>query len=114
MSTRSLIAEKDANGTIRSVYCHYDGYPDHTGRILKEFYDTPEKLTELINLGDFRQLKENIEDIESFTSLGEPWEFNSPDMSYTLQEFIKTGKSRGADYLYLFDEGSWKIISAYN
>ena len=43
MGTRSAIAMKTEDG-IRSIYCHWDGYVDHNGRILKEFYSTDEKV----------------------------------------------------------------------
>ena len=47
MSTRSSIAVKTADG-IKSIYCHWDGYVDHNGRILKEFYSTDEKVNQLM------------------------------------------------------------------
>lgn len=38
MSTRSTIAYENADGTIKKVYCHYDGYLEHNGKILAEHY----------------------------------------------------------------------------
>ena len=34
MATRSNIAYKTAEGKIRSVYCHWDGYPAYNGEVL--------------------------------------------------------------------------------
>lgn len=61
MATRSTIALEYADGTIGQVYCHYDGYLDHNGRILFESYQDPFKLGELIDLGDVSVLHANIE-----------------------------------------------------
>ena len=52
MSTRVWIAKELENGKYRSIYCHSDGYPSHTGMILLKHYDTEEKLDELLKLGD--------------------------------------------------------------
>lgn len=51
MSTRSLIAIKQTDGTVKSIYCHWDGYVSHNGRLLIEHYATPEAVEELLALG---------------------------------------------------------------
>ena len=61
MSTRSNIGILNEDGTVDYIYCHFDGYLDHNGRILNEHYNTEEKVRELILLGDMRALVENIE-----------------------------------------------------
>ena len=38
MGTRSTIAIHNKNGEIKSVYCHWDGYYEHNGVILYNFY----------------------------------------------------------------------------
>ena len=38
MATRSRIAIEKENGTVESIYCHWDGYPENNGRILVENY----------------------------------------------------------------------------
>jgi hypothetical protein len=60
MGTRSTIALEFADGTVQQVYCHWDGYLDHNGRILQEHYLDPFKLRELIDLGDMSSLGERI------------------------------------------------------
>jgi hypothetical protein len=52
MATRSRIGLQLANGSILSVYCHWDGYPEYNGRILRTHYNTREKVEELIDFGD--------------------------------------------------------------
>jgi hypothetical protein len=51
MATRSNIAYKTPEGKIRSVYAHYDGYPENNGKILIDNYDTTEKVAALVALG---------------------------------------------------------------
>jgi hypothetical protein len=52
MATRSTIALEFADGTVQQVYCHWDGYLEHNGKILFESYQDPFKLRDLIDLGD--------------------------------------------------------------
>ena len=47
MSTRSRIGIKLEDGSILSAYHHWDGYPEWLGRILKQHYNTNEKVAEL-------------------------------------------------------------------
>jgi hypothetical protein len=56
MSTRSTIAIELADGTVKQVYCHSDGYLSYVGRVLFEHYSDPAKLERLIELGDLSML----------------------------------------------------------
>ena len=60
MGTRSTIAIQNADGTVTGIYCHWDGYLSHNGRILQENYTTEEAVRELIALGDLSSLGETI------------------------------------------------------
>ena len=60
MATRSTIALEFADGTIGQVYCHWDGYPSHTGEILLEHYSDPFKLRELIDHGNLSVIGKDI------------------------------------------------------
>jgi len=60
MGTRSTIALEFADGTVEQVYCHWDGYLEHNGKILQEYYSDPFKLRDLIDLGDMSSLGERI------------------------------------------------------
>ena len=66
MGTRSTIALEFADGTVQQVYCHWDGYLEHNGKILQEHYSDPFKLRELIDLGDMSSLAPNIGTQHSF------------------------------------------------
>ena len=52
MGTRSLIGKQLKDGSILGVYCHYDGYPEFNGRILRDNFDTEDKVNKLIDGGD--------------------------------------------------------------
>ena len=67
MGTRSTIALEFADGTVEQVYCHWDGYLDHNGRILQDHYSDPFKLQKLINLGDLSSLGPNIGEKHPFS-----------------------------------------------
>lgn len=56
MSTTSSIAALQPDGRVKSIYCHWDGHPDNVGKTLKEFYNTDEKVNELISLGSLSRL----------------------------------------------------------
>lgn len=60
MSTPSTIALEYADGTVEAVYCHWDGYLSHNGRILRDSYSDPFKLQQLIDLGNLSVLAEEV------------------------------------------------------
>ena len=60
MGTRSTIALEYADGTVHQVYCHWDGYLEHNGKILQEYYSNPFILRDLIDLGDISSLRPTV------------------------------------------------------
>ena len=60
MGTRSTIALEFADGTVQQVYCHWDGYLSHNGKILHESYSDPFKLQRLLDLGGISSLDKEI------------------------------------------------------
>ena len=61
MSTRSTISAWCKDGKVRSIYCHWDGYPSHNGAILMNHYNTQDKIEALLALGDISTLKESVD-----------------------------------------------------
>lgn len=61
MGTRSTIALERNDGTVIQVYCHWDGYLSGVGATLYGYYNTPEKLEELIEMGDISSLDLDLE-----------------------------------------------------
>ena len=60
MATRSTIALEFADGTIGQVYCHWDGYLAHNGKMLQEYYSNPFIVRDLIDLGSLSSLRPQI------------------------------------------------------
>jgi hypothetical protein len=77
MATRSRIGIQDENGTVRSIYCHWDGYPEGVGATLNEHYSNRQKLNMLINLGDISILGENVATMDEHS-------FNNPKEGVTV------------------------------
>lgn len=122
MSTRSYI------GNYRGyIYCHWDGYPEYNGEILKKYYKDPKKVDELISLGDISVLAEKInldpnkphnEDnrqkdvvIAYHRDGGELWEDVKPKVM--SKEFEATDTP--IEYIYYFDDDKklWKYKGLY-
>jgi hypothetical protein len=61
MSTHAAIWMRNSEGTVTGIYCHYDGYLSHVGRILQAHYNDPEKVKALISLGDISYLGNTLE-----------------------------------------------------
>jgi len=126
MGTRSTIAIQNDNGTVTGIYCHWDGYLSHNGRILQDYYTvrlqenytTEAQVRELLALGDLSSLGETI---------GEQTDFSAPadgqcvaygrDRGETGIE-AKTFESHddlleqiGQEYDYLFANGVWTVHS---
>ena len=69
MGTRSAIAVKHGN-RIKAVYCHWDGYLEHNGVILNEFYNASPVANNLVALGDISSLGATIGEEHDF---GKRW-----------------------------------------
>lgn len=107
MATRSRIGMRNANDTFTSVYVHWDGSPDTRMPILNEFYNTPEKIEELLSHGGISSLAGSIEETVFYhRDRGEELDIRT---SETLQEFYYDAYAMSEEYVYLFDNGSWTV-----
>lgn len=57
MGTRSAIGYLQPSGSVRAVYCHWDGYPSHQEPILKKHYNTTSKVKALVKPGFMSSLR---------------------------------------------------------
>jgi hypothetical protein len=96
MGTRSTIALEFADGSVGQVYCHWDGYLDHNGRILNDHYSDPIKLRNLIDLGDLSSLGPEIGDKHEFDC---PYKYGTPEAKAWHEQNHKVctfyGRDRG-------------------
>ena len=120
MATRSLIGLLTEDKEVKNIYCHWDGYPSHNGKILVQHYNTLEKVTKLIALGSLSALEVRLEPKE-----GEKHTFENPVSDVTIayhrdrgEELrINTSSSESGywakggdiDFIYLFKDGEWYV-----
>ena len=98
MGTRSTIALEFADGTVEQVYCHWDGYLEHNGKILATHYMDPFKLRDLIDLGGFSSLRETVGETaqEAYTQRGEDCDINKYK---DLAEYFAECQQEEYDYI---------------
>ena len=118
MSTRSLIAAIQPDGTYLAIYCHSNGYPEYVGKLLTTHYTDPTKIAALMALGDLSSLGAEI---------GEQHEFGRPQRgictaygrdraeedtgavpSPNFDSLGKIADGCGAEWLYVFDGKTWQ------
>jgi hypothetical protein len=98
MGTRSTIALEYADGTVDQIYCHWDGYLDHNGRILLNNYSDPFKLRELMDLGDMSSLGPTVgakHDFDIKAKYGTPEYLAESEAKSQMCTFY--GRDRGED-----------------
>jgi len=121
MATRSTIAILNNDGTVTAIYCHWDGYLEHHGLILSEYYQEREKVEELLNNGDLSALRENINPTKEHSfekpqddvciyyhrDREEDWESNKPRNYDGLNKLWDAFKNSDREYLYIHIGNDW-------
>ena len=118
MGTRSRVAVMHGD-VCKSVYCHYDGYLDYTGRILLAHYDST-AANMLIALGDNSGVKETLEDMNFYEDReaqsedvseflrSTPWE-----VAHTFDEFLEQVGGCCGEYYYVMKDRVWYAGAMY-
>jgi hypothetical protein len=88
----------------KSVYCHYDGYLDYTGRILQEHWDST-KANLLVARGDNSGIKETIAEMNFYEDRGE--EDVGYQIAQTFDEFLDQVDRCCGEYYYVMRDGVW-------
>lgn len=115
MSTRSSISLKLKDGTVKTVYCHFDGYIENVGKILFKNYKTYDEINALLELGDISILNKSIERPTGHC-YNHPADgctvFYKRDRGESDVEFAITDTFADADkqeYNYIFENGFWNV-----
>lgn len=118
MATRSTIALEFADGTVGQVYCHWDGYLAHNGKMLQEHYSDPFKLRDLIDHGDLSTLAIHIGSKHDFdTQVPYECTFYGRDRGETdtkaryfrhFDEYLDEGQMEDFNYI-LRTDGNWYV-----
>jgi len=109
MGTRSRVAVMHGD-ICKSVYCHYDGYLDYTGRILLANYDST-LANALVARGDNSGVKETLEEMNFYTDRGETdvsWR-----VAHTFDEFLEQVNNCFGEYYYVMKDGVWYAGCVY-
>jgi hypothetical protein len=127
MATRSTIAVIHQDGSVSQVYCHWDGYLEHNGKLLIENYQSQELAEALVAPGDLSSLSNTVGEAHPFGHHGTTM---SQDEYYSRYGRMNTyyGRDRGetsvevkrytdvydyldnvqpGEYNYLFNGTSW-------
>ena len=110
MGTRSRVAVMHGD-VCKSVYCHYDGYLDYTGRILLSHYDST-LANALIARGDNSGIKETLEDMNFYSDRGE--DNVSWQVAHTFEEFLEQVNNCHGEYYYVMKDGVWYAGAVYD
>lgn len=122
MGTRSTIAVVRADGSVKSVYCHWDGYLSHNGQILLDDYNSQELAEKVTSLGDISFLDKRYDPIgehsydnaeEGTTILygrdrGETGV--GGNVFWDIDMYNMKNPKQGFDYL--FKDGQWTVNGA--
>lgn len=105
MATRSLIGIK-LGDYIKTIYCHWDGYPEHNGQLLVDNYTSPSAVFDLLELGDLSSLAETPAKCTAYhRDRKEPYgmvEARDVDPN----ELVNVGCDYGVDYVYVYNENN--------
>lgn len=127
MATRSCIAKHEADGTVRGIYCHFDGYPAGVGVTLQTHYIAESQVDALLKLGDLSILGDEIGEAHPFDQTLKPdgthlttayhrdrgEEYRTPSVWPSAGALLTTGRGfGGVDYIYIWIKGDWYIARA--
>ena len=110
MSTRSYIGvlgPEGPNPTVKFIYCHWDGNPEHNGLMLAKNFDTPYKVDKLLELGDISALGETLNKTVAYRRNLKKNDGNDA-VTVPLRNYIT---DRDVAYKYLYVDGEWKCYT---
>ena len=107
MATRSTIGIKSEDGTVRAIYCHWDGYPEGVGAGLRQNYNSKEQAQALIALGSFSSLMETLEETKAGAYATE----SDSARTFTDEKDWLENFNSGEEYFYLYTESLGWVYS---
>jgi hypothetical protein len=127
MGTSSTIAILNKDGTIEQINAHYDGGIAHNGTLLIVHYRDPQKIKELIKLGDLSALKKEVH-----PPLGQEHSFKTPIEDVTIfymrdrgenscksnkfnsfEDYLAVGIQDPYNYIYDEKKSKWFFVDPY-
>jgi hypothetical protein len=122
---------------VKSVYCHWDGYLEHNGKILQEHYDSA-KANHLVALGDLSSLRKDIGEKHPFSKFDLATQIEQRlheeatenmctfygrdrgekdtefQVAQTFAEFLEQCDGCAAEYYYIMKDGVWYVGDTYD
>jgi hypothetical protein len=108
MATRGRVGLELTDGSIISIYCHFDNSPSFTGVKLVEHFNSYEKAAELIDLGDISCLWTNAGwNNETLPETGPlPYSARGEDCPPRLDANLNEYLADGEEYAYIFTQNN--------
>lgn len=128
MATRSQIGIVNKDGTIRCVYCHWDGYPSNNGKILQEHYTNAQKINTMLDLGDISSLhplvlipegvehtyEKSAENVTVFYGRDRGEDGTEATISANKEVFTQRMSESWCEFGYLYENGEWQCFCTYD
>ena len=109
MATRSAIGYTLLTGEVRGIYCHWDGYVEHNGKILLESYTDAAKIAAMVALGAMSALAAEIADCTYYGR--DRSETDVDAQNYNDVDEHVTHYADVCDYMYLWNGNEWLITN---
>lgn len=100
MGTRSDIIVRRTDGKWARIYCHWDGYLEHNGKILAMHYNSQERAEALVKLGDLSSLKPLCDKPPGHS-------FDSPVKGYCIAYGRDRGETETKAILFASANAAW-------
>lgn len=116
MSTRCRIGILNEDGSVDSIYCHFDGYLEGVGTELIESWTNEGSIRELIKLGNISSLGDCLSKCDAYIrDRGEDKEDNLARHDESISEYIRQGEENvWIEFLYLWMDGEWHVYSGHS
>ena len=86
------------------MYCHYDGYLDHNGRMLLEHYNSEEDAQDLVDNGYASSLQPTVKEINE-----KRVHFDKPEAYKSLGNYMRNVDTLFIEFIYLWRNNQWWI-----
>jgi len=117
VSTRSNIVLLRKDNSCSAIYCHYDGYLEHNGRMLLDNYTSTKDVRALVSMGNIRSLKPTLDEMAKEDYEEAPLNYNS------LRHYMSEVDTLFIEFIYMWseeDESWWvsksvskEVVGAY-
>lgn len=120
MGTTAYIIYEKALNHFEYIYVHNDGNIDHTGKMLRQHYATPERVQELMDLGDLSIIEPSTDCPPGHTfenkmpghCVAYGRDRGDPNCEAEAVSQISEFRCNSIDYMYIYNEQQgWRVLS---